>query len=169
MGFSHSMPARQNGPACARPSSTEALSPSAAGAGRTGKACAITWSSATQTRKASSCMSAAGWWNAASAGSRTGVGCSVIAPDASMSRPPARLRGHPVRRRSLSRPHASSRRCKLNPLKQVLRCSPDNVGHRCYAYRMCSAEMQWRMSRQIFLKTRRDNIMLGRGRKCREW
>ncbi len=50
--------------------------------------------SVTLSRRASSCSNAAGSWNAASAGSHTGVGCCASAPDASMF-PPLVSRSRP--------------------------------------------------------------------------
>src|SRR3954451_2504406 len=70
-----SMRARRRGPACGRRSWMGPSPLHPVTSGRTGTACATMWSNVTPLRRASSCSRAVGWWNAASAGSCTGVGC----------------------------------------------------------------------------------------------
>ena len=75
------------GRACGWPSSMVALPPIAAANGPTSMACAITWSAASQDRKASLCCHGVGWSSAVSAGLRIGAVCCATAPDGWMSQP----------------------------------------------------------------------------------
>ena len=94
------------GPPCGRGSTTARSRPSAAANGRTGTGCATAWSPATRRPRASSCSRAAGWSSAASAGCPTGAASPGTAPAGSTSRPPSRLRRHPLRLPGAAQPDA---------------------------------------------------------------